>query len=47
MFKPSNGRHLGAVNGGGIGGPNVQPMHSDAVMAGPWELSPFVSPEPA
>lgn len=32
-----DGRFLTAVNGGGFGGPNNTPIHTDAVSRGPWE----------
>jgi hypothetical protein len=34
-------RYLTAVNGGGIGGPNTQPVHSDATGVGAWEQFSF------
>lgn len=33
--------YLTAVNGGGVGGPNTQPVHSDALAAGQWEYFSF------
>lgn len=38
------GYYVTAVNGGGVGGPNTQPVHSDATTVGPWELFSFGSP---
>jgi hypothetical protein len=32
-----NGYYLTAVNGGGIGGANNVPIHTDATTIGPWE----------
>ncbi len=33
----ANGNYLTAVNGGGVGGPNTQPIHTDATVVGDWE----------
>lgn len=33
--------YLTAVNGGGVGGPNTQPVHTDATIIGPWEQFSF------
>jgi hypothetical protein len=32
-----DGHYLTAVNGGGFGGPNDVPIHTDAMTIGPWE----------
>jgi hypothetical protein len=36
-IRTPNGDYLTAVNGGGIGGPNNIPIHTDATSIGPWE----------
>ncbi len=43
--RTSDGRHfLTAVNGGGLGGPNDVPIHTDATSIGPWEEFTLVPP---
>jgi hypothetical protein len=41
-IQAPNGRYLTAVNGGGFGGANSVPIHTNAVNRGPWELFSFV-----
>jgi hypothetical protein len=43
VFPPAGGTtyFLTAVDGGGIGGPNTQPVHSDATSIGPWQQFTF------
>jgi hypothetical protein len=37
------GRYLTAVDGGGVGGPNTQPVHTDATSVGTWQKFSFSS----
>jgi len=47
LFLPFGGSHyLTAVNGGGVGGPNTQPVHTDATKVGPWEQFSLSLPAP-
>lgn len=36
-LRTRKGFYITAVNGGGIGGPNTVPVHTDATTVGPWE----------
>jgi len=42
----TGGHYLTAVNGGGVGGPNTQPVHTDATSVGAWEQFSFSAPAP-
>jgi hypothetical protein len=46
MVQLFGGRYLTAVNGGAVGGPNTQPVHSDATSVGPWEQFSFSGSQP-
>ena len=44
--RTSDGRNfLTAVNGGGLGGPNDVPIHTDANSIGPWEEFTLIPPD--
>jgi hypothetical protein len=43
-ISTSDGHYVTAVNGGGFGGPNDVPIHTDATSMGPWEHFTWVSP---
>jgi hypothetical protein len=36
-LKTETGNYVTAVNGGGVGGPNTTPIHTDAVAVSDWE----------
>jgi hypothetical protein len=42
-LRTRKGYYVGAVNGGGRGGPNTAPVHSDATTVGAWEIFTAVS----
>jgi len=46
-FKTVNGHYLTAASGGGIGGANDVPFHTDAATSGPWEQFTLVPVDPA
>ncbi len=42
-LRTRKGYYVTAVNGGGYGGPNTVPVHTDATAIGPWETFTVVS----
>lgn len=45
-LRTRKGFYMTAVNGGGVGGPNTAPMHTDAKSIGPWESFTAISLSP-
>jgi hypothetical protein len=43
-LRTRKGFYVTAVNGGGYGGPNSVPVHTDATSIGPWETFQVVVP---
>jgi hypothetical protein len=44
---PDGKHYVSAVNGGGCGGPNIVPFHTNATVIGPWEQFTLVHIGPA